>query len=207
VPDPAVAYKLPGHGKYFIAVRGPLDLASSLYYQGGDYAIVALHDDIQAPTQDDVDDQLAALLGALDQSLAQRCAVNGLLAPVCVIVTELLATLCGVVPILTPEGCAHLDGSLSGACWVAASTGREICPPLPLALPALPAPPCPPVMTAEGCAHLDGTLEGACWLAGSAAGQPVCPPVPALPELPPAPQGQPASPADAWLRAGLGRLA
>lgn len=57
VSDQADAKPLPGAGKYFIAVRGPLDLVSSLYYTGGDYVIVAAYDNATAPTLEQVGDQ------------------------------------------------------------------------------------------------------------------------------------------------------
>ncbi|HUR61013.1 MAG TPA: PPC domain-containing protein [Candidatus Thermoplasmatota archaeon] len=196
VPDPVTAQPMPGAGKYFIAVRGPLDAASALYYQGGDYAIVALHDNVTLPDRQAIDDQVAAALGGLDQSLAQRCAVNALLQPVCILVAEVLATLCAAVPFITPEGCAHLDGSLAGGCWLVASTGQELCPAI-----AVPDAPCPPFTTPEGCAHLDGSPEGACWFVANVLGEDACADLPAplpvpAPPAPPAPPEPGSDPGD-----------
>lgn len=111
IPDQTNALPLPGPGKYFIAVRGPLDLASSLYYQGGDYAIVALHDDIRAPSQDDLDAQKAALLERLEQGIRAQCVA---LAAPCDVVIGAVIGAC-----ITATGgdpaCSDLDGLLTGS--------------------------------------------------------------------------------------------
>lgn len=62
LPDPLKAKPLPGAGKYFIAVRGP---SSGLLNQGGDYAILAVHDDVQLPSAGDVDTQVDQLQGGI----------------------------------------------------------------------------------------------------------------------------------------------
>ncbi|MEA3135978.1 MAG: large repetitive protein, partial [Thermoplasmata archaeon] len=69
VPDQVRAVSLPGAGKYFIAVRGTT-LTSQ---QGGDYAIVALHDDVQAPTREELEEQVSSVLANLDLSLRELC--------------------------------------------------------------------------------------------------------------------------------------
>lgn len=142
VPDQTNALPLPGAGKYFIAVRGPLDLASSLFYKGGDYAIVALHDDVQAPTRDDLEAQADAVLANLDSSLAELCARGGQPAA-CEGLGSLAPTLCAAlndtgVPCLVPDvaglsatgaqqaacdavgdlelPCEPLDNSVAGVC-------------------------------------------------------------------------------------------
>jgi hypothetical protein len=188
IPDPATALALPGPGKYFIAVRGPLDLASSLYYQGGDYAIVALHDDVQAPTREDVDEQLVNALAVLDQSLVQRCAAEAAIAAVCAVLDGLIGDLCAEVA--SANGCAHLDGSLSGTCWILGA-----CPDLG-DQPTQDV--CLLVGTQAGCDHLDGSVEGVCWIIGGYTGN-ACGLLPAAPTVP-LPEGDPLL----WIMDSLG---
>lgn len=154
VPDQANALPLPGPGKYFIAVRGPLDLASSLFYQGGDYAIVALHDALAAPERDDVLAQVDAALGALDRGAVEQCQAQTQQPAACAAIETGTATSCEVI---RTAGFACTEPELSAReveqalCDVIVAAGVSCTPP-PHSLVGV----C--VILPEACAVVDGVL-------------------------------------------------
>jgi hypothetical protein len=201
VPDQIDAKPLPGAGKYFIAVRGPLDLASSLYYKGGDYAIVALHDGLEVPSREELLEQGDAALASIRRSLQEQCQSTLHQEAVCGNIDTVAAAICEAVA-ATGHSCnapeLSADAVGEAVCAVVQGTGHACSvPSAPLA--AL----CGPL--APVCAIVDGVLmvvgELVAQVADALGGPPA---VPDLPELPAGASGQQA--VDTWILGGLGPL-